>query len=146
MESLLNPAERVLMRVCLSDRHLSFVPIVRHNFMENLFYPQVNFAVSGVFPIIFSLRAHKSFDREESGLFEKSCPAGFSEKKFAKDADGLVVAPRGKNEWEPRLAFAGGFLASIVEHTVELAPLRRYWNQAVVVGAELPEGIQRRKG
>lgn len=80
VESLHNPAKRVLIRVCLSDRHLSFVPIVWHNFMENLFDPQVNFARSGVFPVIFPLRAHKSFDRNENGLFEKSCPAVFSEK------------------------------------------------------------------
>lgn len=78
VESLLNPAKRVLIRVCLSDRHLSFVPIVRHNFTENLFDPQVNFAGSGVFPVIFPLRAHELFDRKDDGIFEKSCPAVFS--------------------------------------------------------------------
>lgn len=64
------------------------------------------------------------------------------QKKIRKDADGLVVVPSGENERERRLAFASGFLASILDHTVELAPLRRHWNQAVVVGAEFPEGIQ----
>ena len=52
------------------------------------------------------------------------------------------MVPRGENERERRLAFASGFLASILDHTEELAPLRRHWNQAVVVGAEFPEGIQ----
>lgn len=52
------------------------------------------------------------------------------------------MVPRGENEWERRLAFASGFLASILDHTEELAPQRRHWNQAVVVGAEFPEGIQ----
>jgi len=68
------------------------------------------------------------------------------QKKIRKDADGLVMVPRGENELELRLAFASGFLASIVEHAVELAPVRRHWNQAVDVGAELPEGIQWLKG
>ena len=56
--------------------------------------------------------------------------------------NGLVVMPRGENERERWFPPAGGFLASILEHTVELTPLRRHWNQAVVISAELPEGIQ----
>ena len=64
------------------------------------------------------------------------------QKKIRHDADWLLVVPRGENERERRLAFACGFLASILDHTEEMAPLRRHWNQAVVVGAEFPEGIQ----
>lgn len=64
------------------------------------------------------------------------------QKKIRKDAHGLVMVPRSETERERRLAFASGFLASILDHTEELAPQRRHWNQAVVVGAEFPEGIQ----